>query len=153
MEHNKFTEALFKLWLMSRTRLTQLLPGIAQEQLLHKLHPNSNSVGHLMRHIAEVEQLFAKNVFGLDIKVKIQTVGQNIHDRGQFTNLGELLQLLDEAQKLLKIAIETQREEEWQKEIATAEFGTVTKAEALGRIIGHTAYHAGQIAIILKYGE
>ena len=153
MAHNGLTETLLKLWLMARTRLTQLLPGIAQEQLLHKLHPNSNSVGHLLRHIAEVEQLFAKNVFGLDIKVKIQTVGPQIHDRGQFTNLGELIQLLDEAQKLLKNAIENQMEEDWRREITTAEFGTVTKAEALGRIISHTAYHAGQIGIILKYGK
>lgn len=153
MAHNGLTETLLKLWLMARTRLTQLMPGIAQEQLLHKLHPNSNSVGHLLRHIAEVEQLFAKNVFGLDIKVKIQTVGPQIHDRGQFTNLGELIQLLDEAQKLLKNAIENQMEEDWRREITTAEFGTVTKAEALGRIISHTAYHAGQIGIILKYGK
>ena len=153
MAHNGLTETLLKLWLMARTRLTQLMPGIAQEQLLHKLHPNSNSVGHLLRHIAEVEQLFAKNVFGLDIKVKIQTVGPQIHDRGQFTNLGELIQLLEEAQKLLKNAIENQMEEDWRREITTAEFGTVTKAEALGRIISHTAYHAGQIGIILKYGK
>lgn len=28
-----------------------------------------------------------------------------------------------------------------------------TKAEALGRIVSHTAYHAGQMAIINKYGK
>jgi hypothetical protein len=27
-----------------------------------------------------------------------------------------------------------------------------TKAEALGRITTHSAYHAGQLAIVLKYG-
>ncbi|MFN3530884.1 MAG: damage-inducible protein DinB, partial [Bacteroidia bacterium] len=32
------------------------------------------------------------------------------------------------------------------------EFGTKTKAEAFGRIVSHTAYHAGQLAIINKYG-
>jgi 3-hydroxyisobutyrate dehydrogenase-like beta-hydroxyacid dehydrogenase len=30
---------------------------------------------------------------------------------------------------------------------------TKAKAEAFGRIISHTAYHAGQIALILKYGK
>jgi len=34
----------------------------------------------------------------------------------------------------------------------TKEFGTKTVAEAFGRIISHTAYHAGQIALIKKYG-
>jgi uncharacterized damage-inducible protein DinB len=41
----------------------------------------------------------------------------------------------------------------WSEVITTKEFGTKTKAEALGRIVSHTAYHAGQIAIILKYGH
>ena len=38
------------------------------------------------------------------------------------------------------------------RKISTKEFGTKTKAEAFGRIISHTAYHAGQMAIINKYG-
>jgi uncharacterized damage-inducible protein DinB len=42
--------------------------------------------------------------------------------------------------------------EEWDGEVTTAEFGTVTRAEALGRIMTHTAYHAGQIALAKKYG-
>jgi hypothetical protein len=37
--------------------------------------------------------------------------------------------------------------------ITTKEFGTKTKAEAFGRIVSHTAYHSGQIAILLKYGR
>jgi hypothetical protein len=41
----------------------------------------------------------------------------------------------------------------WQEEIITKEFGTRTKAQAIGRITSHTAYHAGQIGIILKYGS
>jgi hypothetical protein len=41
----------------------------------------------------------------------------------------------------------------WSDVITTKEFGTKTKAEALGRIVSHTAYHAGQIAIIYKYGK
>ena len=41
----------------------------------------------------------------------------------------------------------------WSEVITTKEFGTKTKAEALGRIVSHTAYHAGQIALINKYGK
>nr|WP_240961729.1 DinB family protein [Nonlabens sp. Ci31] len=32
----------------------------------------------------------------------------------------------------------------------TKEFGTKTKAQALGHIVSHTAYHAGQLAMLLK---
>jgi hypothetical protein len=37
--------------------------------------------------------------------------------------------------------------------ISTKEFGEKSKAEAFGRIISHTTYHAGQIALIKKYGS
>ena len=60
---------------------------------------------------------------------------------------------MEEAGKVLEQAILKQEDSDWSKQITTAEFGTVTKAEALGRIISHTAYHAGQIGLILKYGN
>ncbi|GAA0879275.1 hypothetical protein GCM10009119_22430 [Algoriphagus jejuensis] len=44
-------------------------------------------------------------------------------------------------------------QENWADIVVTKEFGRKSKAEALGRITTHTAYHAGQLALILKYGE
>jgi len=143
------TSQLLKLFKMGRTRLTNQLPSIVEEDLVKKLHPNSNSIGFLMQHIAEVEQLFAKNVFGLDIKVTMQTVGKTIHDTGKFTDLATELKLLAQSASVLEQAIQNQSN--WDETITTAEFGTVTKAEALARIVSHTAYHAGQIALIKKY--
>ncbi len=80
------TQELVKMFKMGRTRLTNQLPHLKESDLTKKLHPNSNSIGFLLQHIAEVELLFAKNVFGLDIKVAIATVGKTIHDTGKFTN-------------------------------------------------------------------
>jgi uncharacterized damage-inducible protein DinB len=120
MENTNLTDILLKMWLMSRTRLTTLLPEITKEKLAHKVHPDSNSIGHLLRHIAEVEHLFAKNVFGLDIRVKIQTVGPMVRDKGHFTNLEELISFLDEAQKVLKEAIVSQRNEDYRSFRGTA---------------------------------
>jgi uncharacterized damage-inducible protein DinB len=145
------TSALLSMFRMARTRLTNQLPNIEEEDLSKKLHSESNSIGFLLRHIGEVEQLFAKNVFGLDIKVTANTVGKTIHDTGKFTNLQELLAHLDTAAQVLEKAILSQADSDWQQEITTAEFGTVTKAEALARIISHSAYHAGQVALVLKY--
>jgi uncharacterized damage-inducible protein DinB len=145
------TTQLLQLFKMGRTRLTNQLPSIVEEDLSKKLHPNSNSIGFLMQHIAEVEQLFAKNVFGLDIKVTMQTVGKTIHDTGKFTDLNAELKLLEQSADVLEQAILKQTDDDWDKQITTAEFGTVSKAEALARIVSHTAYHAGQIALIKKY--
>ena len=70
---------------------------------------------------------------------------------GRFTNQMELFENLSITEDALKKAILAQEHEDWNKNVTTAEFGIVTKAEALSRIISHSAYHTGQIALILKY--
>ncbi|MBS1636425.1 MAG: DinB family protein [Bacteroidetes bacterium] len=153
IKNKTMTQELLKMFKMGRTRLTNQLPNIKEADLVKKLHPNSNSIGFLLRHINEVEHLFAKNVFGLDIRVMASTIGKGIHDTGKFTNLQAELDGLNESASVLEQAILKQADADWQGNVTTAEFGTVTKAEALSRIISHTAYHAGQIGLILKYAN
>lgn len=145
------TEAILELWLESRTRLTNQFAQITAADLLKRLHPQSNSIGFLLKHIGEVEQLFARNVFGLDIKGTVETLGVG-KDKSQYTNLQELLAYLANSHTYLEQAINNVLPDEWNEEITTKEFGTRTKAQAIGRITSHTAYHAGQIGIILKCG-
>lgn len=140
-----------KLWKMGRTRLTNQIESIEETDLLKRLHPDSASAGWLLRHIAEVELLFAKNVFGRELSVKAQTIGPIGKDRGQFNELQPLLYLIEEAGQELGQSISSI--DNWEEEVTTAEFGTVSKAEALGRISTHTAYHAGQLALAVKYGK
>ncbi len=146
------TELMLALWEEGRTRLTNLLPGITPADLLRRLHPQSNSLGWLLRHIGEVEHLFAKNVFGEPIEVRATTIGPMAKDHGQFTDLNALLAHLEDAHRVLRTALEKQSDADWETHIETREFGRKTKAEALGRISTHTAWHAGQIVLILKYG-
>ncbi|PJC06860.1 MAG: damage-inducible protein DinB, partial [Flavobacteriaceae bacterium CG_4_9_14_0_8_um_filter_34_30] len=69
------TQLLLELWLESRTRFVNQLEAISETDLKKKLLPSQNSVGFLIRHIGEVELLFAKNVFGdSSIKVTAKTV-------------------------------------------------------------------------------
>lgn len=140
-----------KMWDMGRTRLTKQLDEITDDDLSIRLHTDSNSVGWMLRHMAEVELLFAKNVFGKDIEIKAQTIGSLAKDRGKFTDLEELLEMIEKAGKKLGSAIEEIND--WEAEVTTAEFGTVSKAEALARIMTHTAWHAGQLKLARKYGE
>jgi len=147
------TELFLELWVEARTRFTNQLASISEQDLLKKLPPSQNSSGFLIRHIGDVELLFAKNVFGdSSVKVSAKTVMAQ-HDTGEWTNLDELKEYVSHSFECLKAIVTKQTDEDWETIITTKEFGTKTKAEAFGRIVSHTAYHAGQLAIINKYGN
>jgi uncharacterized damage-inducible protein DinB len=147
------TQTLIALWTEARTRFTNQMVSIQEEDLKKRLAPAPNSIGFLIRHIGDVELLFAKNVFGdKNIKVVAKTVISK-HDTGEWTNLDELKAYVDVSFDNLKSIVEKQTEEDWKSTITTKEFGTKTKAEAFGRIVSHTNHHAGQIAILNKYGS
>ncbi|CAM3523537.1 hypothetical protein FSS13T_19730 [Flavobacterium saliperosum S13] len=146
------TQLFLELWLEARTRFTNQTENITEQDLLKKLAPSVNSVGFLIRHIGDVELLFTKNVFGAtDVKVVAKTVIAK-HDTGEWTNLQELKEYVTYSFDALKSIVEKQTDADWETTITTNEFGAKTKAEAFGRIVSHTAYHAGQLAIINKYG-
>jgi len=142
-----------QLLLEGRTRFTRLLDQLTTADLSRKLEPAQNSIGFLVRHIGDVELLFAKNVFQLsDISVHASTVIDQ-HDTGEWTDLPALKNYVEHSLQMLQKAIQTQKETDWATTVTTREFGTKTKSEALGRIVSHTAYHAGQIGLLLKYGK
>lgn len=147
------TQLLLEVWLAARTRLSNQLEFIKKEDLPKKLKNSPNSLGFLMCHIGDVELLFAKNVFGdRSVKVTAKTVIQK-RDSGEWTDLESLIIYVTESFNKLRAIVEKQNDADWESSITTAEFGTKTKAEAFGRIISHTAYHSGQMALIIRYGE
>ena len=146
------TDMLIALWQEARTRFSNQLQSLTEDDLKKKLLPAPNSSGFLIRHLGDVELLFAKNVFGVtDLKVSAKTLIAQ-QDTGEWINLAELQEYVLYSAGILKGILEKQSDADWETLITTKEFGTKTKAEALGRIISHTAYHAGQLAIIRKYG-
>jgi uncharacterized damage-inducible protein DinB len=147
------TQAYLQTWTEGRTRFSDLLKNLKEEDLKKKLINTKNSAGFLIRHVAEVELLFAKNVFGAsNIQVSAKTIIAK-KDTGEWTNLQELLDYQHLAFDSLKMIIAKQAYEDWQQSVTTNEFGKKSKMEALGRILSHTVYHAGQLALTLKYGE
>ncbi|USQ03575.1 DinB family protein [Aquirufa antheringensis] len=140
-------------WLEARTRFSNQLKTLHAVDLAKKLGDSPNSIGFLIRHIGDVELLFSKNVFGnSSVQVSAKTVISG-HDTGEWTDLESLLAYVEESFSILHDTLVSQPDSVWSEVITTKEFGTKTKAEALGRIVSHTAYHAGQIAIIHKYGN
>lgn len=147
------TELLSELWAETRTRLTRQLKYIAENDLKKRLPPAVNSVAFLLRHIGDVEFLFAKNIFGApNVRVIAKTVIAKT-DTGEWSNLEELKGYVDHSFKTLKDIMEQQTDADWESLVTTKEFGTKTKAEAFGRIVSHTNHHAGQLALLLKYGQ
>jgi uncharacterized damage-inducible protein DinB len=147
------TQLFLELWIEARTRFSNQIENLTEQDLLKKLGTSPNSVGFLIRHIGDVELLFAKNVFGAsDVKIVAKTVISK-HDTGEWTNLKELKEYVEHSFETLKSIVENQINQDWETTITTNEFGTKTKAEAFGRIVSHTAYHAGQMAIVNKYGK
>jgi uncharacterized damage-inducible protein DinB len=143
--------SLIALWAEGRTRFTKLLEVVQEVDLTKRNGDSPNSAGFLIRHMAEVELLFAKNVFGLaEVKIVAKTLIAG-KDTGEWTNLEELKEIAAYSAEMLQKAISMQ--ENWDEIIETKEFGKKTRAEALGRITTHTAYHAGQLALVLKYGN
>jgi uncharacterized damage-inducible protein DinB len=143
---------LLELWLESRTRFTNLLENLSEIDLKKRLGSSPNSIGFLIRHIGDVELLFAKNVFGNStVKITAKTVIDK-KDTGEWTDLEPLKDYVAESFKQLKSIVTQQNDNDWEANIITKEFGTKTKGEAFGRIVSHTTYHAGQIAIVNKYG-
>ena len=146
------TAQFIEFMLEARTRFVNQLNDLSEDDLRKKLGSSPNSIGFLIRHIGDVELLFAKNVFGKkDIQVIAKTVIDK-RDTGEWTNKTELMEYVLHSYSELSHIVGLQSEEDWDTTITTKEFGVKTKAEALGRIVSHTAYHAGQMAIIQKYG-
>ena len=82
---------LISLWEEGRTRFTKLLTDIQEDELKKTLAPSPNSAGFLIRHIGDVELLFAKNVFKhTEIQVHAKTVIDQ-KDSGEWINLSELI--------------------------------------------------------------
>jgi len=152
MADSNITKHYIQTWIEARTRFSNLLPAISSFDLIKKLSGTKNSAGFLMRHICDVELLFAKNVFkSTELEVHAKTVISQL-DTGEWTNLEELSQYNSYAFKALQQVLYIQTDNVWSTIITTKEFGTKTKAEAFGRIVSHTAYHAGQLSLTLKYG-
>lgn len=146
------TTNYLQAWVEARTRFSNQLSVLKVADLTKRLGNAPNSVGFLIRHIADVELLFAKNIFGnKDLKVHASTVISG-KDTGEWIDLEALLSYQQEAFEALNDIICQQSDSDWEQVVNTKEFGTKSKAEAIGRIISHTAYHAGQLALALKYG-
>lgn len=147
-----FEQTLLPALQTARSRYSDVLANLEEKELSWKLAPGSNSVGFLIRHIAEVEYRFCVMFFQRPLPdgVRLTTIGQ-VKDEGNFTDLAALLAFRDESFAHLLESLAALPKEAWDVP-CEAPIATITPRQALGRLIYHNGYHAGQIGLIRKYG-
>ncbi len=143
---------LENLWKISRVRFESIRNDIKEEQLGYRIHPESNSLGFLLRHIAEVELMLGKSVFNFEADFVPQTFGKKYIDNTLFSNLNELLDFMSLSYEKILDGISKIDEDECTKLVKTP-IGEFSLSDAIGRLITHTNYHVGQIGLIMKYGK
>lgn len=104
------SESLKEAYIEARTRLNLLTEKLTENDLRKSLAPSPNSIGFLLRHIAEVELLFSKNVFkSPDITIKAKTVIEK-KDSGEWTNMPEIMAFLEDSKNRISEMIMNQDE-------------------------------------------
>ncbi|PAE36565.1 DinB family protein [Bacillus sp. 7884-1] len=138
------------IWRTTRNRFHKMVQGLKEEELLLQLSSDTSSIGNKLRHNAEVEYMFAEWFFGhkKPEDVTYFTVGP-ARDTKQFSNLAELLELLENSDKHLSQAMRILPEDAWDISVESP-IGPSTPREAIGRLIYHNGLHAGQISLICK---
>jgi uncharacterized damage-inducible protein DinB len=147
-----FEQTLLPALQTARSRYQDVLANLEASELSWKLAPGSNSVGFLIRHIAEVEYRFCFMFFQRPIPehVELATIGP-VKDDGSYTDLASLLAFREASYEYLVESLLSLPEDMWDIPIE-APIATLTPRQALGRLMYHNGYHAGQIGLIRKYG-
>lgn len=146
-----FEQTLLPGFQTARSRYMDTMNGLEATQLTWKLAPGSNSIGFLIRHLAEVEYRFSQMFFQTPLPedVTLATIGP-VKDEGIYTELEPLLRFRDQAYQHLLHALQSLPEKDWDIP-CEAPIGKLTPREALGRLTYHMGYHTGQIGLIRKY--
>ena len=147
------SEELISQWKTGHRTLDNMLSKINDDNIGNRLHPEANSVGFLVRHIAEVEHGFSHSVFkGPELTYDRITVGPGITDTGVHTNVEELKNMLAVSGTALENAFKNLTKEDWDEKVEMR-MGTFSRRDFVAYLIAHSSYHNGQIGLSLKYGK
>lgn len=144
------TDTIIAMWEALQTRFHKLVKELPSEALALAIGPAS--VGHMIRHSAEVEFVYAEWVFGVKKPddVEYHTLRGPSHAKIEFTELDELVALLERSNETLIGAMRSLPESDWTKEVKTPR-GTFSALDAISQLMYHTGIHAGQISLMQKH--
>jgi len=139
------------IWEAIQSRFHKMVKGLPEEDLSLAIGPAS--IGYMLRHNAEVEYMFAEWFFGRkmpeDLEVMTSRGPRGGGEKPVFSNLNELVELLEASNAFLITAMKELQEEKWHEPVESP-MGPSAPIEAIGRLMYHTGIHAGQISLIQK---
>lgn len=140
---------ILPVWQTIQSRFHKTVKALPEAEL--PLQLNGSSIGYMLRHNAEVEYMFAEWFFGAPMPegLVIATSRGAAGAKVEFTNLEELIALLEASNAHLIEAMRALPEESWNVSIEHP-MGASTPLEAVSRLMYHTGIHAGQISLIRK---
>jgi uncharacterized damage-inducible protein DinB len=126
------------IWNAIRQRFNDKAKALPEQDLMLQL--GTLTIGSLIHHTAEAEYMFAEWFFG-------KSIPEEGIAKPPFTNLVELVELLEASNDHLVEAMKALPEEQWHISV-DSRMGPSTPLEAIGRLMYHTGIHAGQISFI-----
>jgi uncharacterized damage-inducible protein DinB len=139
------------LWAQHRNFLEGNLKKLKEESKDRRLNPDTASLGFLCLHVVEAIHLIASMVLDQPLTVPL-TIGMGDKDDGREINIEKVYEVLASADKVMDTVFSTFSDEKWVERVQTP-FGEISRAEGLGFLMYHTAYHIGQIALTYKRGS
>lgn len=145
-------EGIHPVWRAVRDRFQTMIQGLPQQDLGLRLSPDASSIGHMIRHNAEVEYMFANWFFGSPVPEGIEFIasGRGGTDNKAELTLERLAAFSAASDAHLTKAMSDLSADAWDIAVDSP-VGTSTPREALGRTMYHTGLHAGQISLIRKH--
>jgi len=126
------------------------LQQVQDEHWNWKLNAESNSIGFILLHMAEIVNLFGTF---FEIPTDVQNTTMGFEDNGQGKDIQESKGLIKRGFSNLKDLIESAEEEYWKGIIFTPFFGEVSRFRLFSHILFHHFHHSGQISAIMKKGR
>lgn len=146
------TATIIAMWESMQGRFHKMVKEMPQDALTAAIGPAS--VGYMIRHSAEVEFVYAEWVFGQQKPADLEyyTLRGPSHSTVEFTNVDELVALLEASNATIIAAMKGLPEEEWTQEVKTPR-GTFSRLDAISQLMYHTGIHAGQISLMQKHAQ
>jgi len=142
-------EAIVPLWKHLQGSFLKMVKELPEQDLT--LQAGAMSIGKMIRHNAEAEFMMTEWYFnkpmpdGLEIYTRRGAAGST----KEFTNLQELVDILEASSEHLIAAMRELPEERWH-DVVESPIGPSTRLEAVSRMMYHTGLHAGQISLVRK---
>jgi len=137
------------LWQNIQGSFYKLVKELPEQDLT--LKAGTLSIGAMIRHNAESEYMMTEWFFNkrMPAHLAIHTGRGAAAAAKEFTNLQELLELLEASNANLIEAMRELPEEQW-NDVVNCPIGPSTRLEAVSRLMYHSGLHAGQIMLIRK---